>query len=201
MEGGFADIHHSDYWDLGFVNQSPQVKEYQQIVEAIGESLGLVETLCGTRIGDIKRVDFYTSHEGLNLFYEQAQTRRVPRRVGWYNLSTHFPWIGDRTRSLDGAHVEYFRGIANPIEVKIGPSISSEELIQLIEILNPENEPGKITLTHRFGANQIAQGLPRPGRSCPTKRKESPLVLRPHAWKHPNSPQRVQDSKFRLYPR
>ena len=160
MEGGFADIHHSDYWDLGFVNQSPQVKEYQQIVRAIGESLGLVETLCGTMIGDIKRVDFYTSHEGLNLFYEQAQTRQVPRRVGWYNLSTHFPWIGDRTRSLEGAHVEYFRGIANPIEVKIGPSMSSEELIELIQILNPNNEAGKITLTHRFGTNQIAQGLP-----------------------------------------
>jgi len=160
MEGGFADIHHPEYWDLGFVNQSPQVEEYQQIVGAIGKSLGLVETLCGTMIGDIKRVDFYTSHEGLHLFYEQAQTRRVPRRVGWYNLSTHFPWIGDRTRSLEGAHVEYFRGIANPIEVKIGPSISSEELVQLIEILNPENEPGKMTLSHRFGANQIAQYLP-----------------------------------------
>ena len=93
---------------------SPHAAEYTRMVETIGESLRFMETLTGSVLADINRVDFFTSHEGLHLYYEQAQTRQVPRRTGWYNLSTHFPWIGDRTRALDGAHVEYFRGIANP---------------------------------------------------------------------------------------
>ncbi len=118
MYGGFADLHHPEYWDLGFFGNLPQAREYHQVVERISESLRFVETLRGISIGEIERVDFFTSHEGLHLPYEQAQTRCVPRRIGWYNLSTHFPWIGDRTRSIDGAHVEYFRGIANPIGVK-----------------------------------------------------------------------------------
>ncbi len=101
---------------------SPHAAEYTRMVESIGDSLRFMETLTGSVLADINRVDFFTSHEGLHLYYEQAQTRQVPRRTGWYNLSTHFPWIGDRTRALDGAHVEYFRGIANPIGVKIGPS-------------------------------------------------------------------------------
>jgi 3-deoxy-7-phosphoheptulonate synthase len=93
------------------------------------------------------------------LSYEQAQTRHVPRRKGWYNLNTHFPWIGFRTRAIDGAHVEYFRGIVNPVGIKVGPGMEAEELIRLIETLNPENEKGKITLIHRFGADQIANLL------------------------------------------
>ena len=108
----------------------------------------------------MSRIDFFTSHEGMNLWYEQAQTRQVPRRSGWYNLSTHFPWIGDRTRSLDGAHIEYFRGIRNPVAVKIGPSTSPDELLDLTHILDPDNEPGHLTIIHRLGAKQIAQSLP-----------------------------------------
>jgi 3-deoxy-7-phosphoheptulonate synthase len=108
----------------------------------------------------LSRSDFFASHEGLHLEYEQAHTRQVPRRDGWYNLSTHFPWIGDRTRGLDGAHVEYFRGIANPIAVKIGPDIAPEELIGLCTILDPRDEPGRLTLIHRFGAGRIARRLP-----------------------------------------
>jgi 3-deoxy-7-phosphoheptulonate synthase len=111
-------------------------------------------------LGELRRVEFYTSHEGLHLHYEQAQTRQVPRRTGWYNLTTHLPWIGDRTRNLEGAHVEYFRGVANPIGVKIGPSIDTAELVELIETLNPHDEPGRLVLIHRFGAGRIGEHLP-----------------------------------------
>ncbi len=108
----------------------------------------------------MNRVDFYTSHEGLHLQYEQAVTRQVPRREGWYNLGTHFPWIGNRTRSLDGAHVEYFRGLRNPVAVKIGPPIAPQEVLALCERLNPANEPGHLTLITRFGLARVAKELP-----------------------------------------
>ena len=160
IEGGFADLHHPEYWELGFVANSPHAAEYTRMVESIGESLRFMETLAGSVLADINRVDFFTSHEGLHLLYEQAQTRQVPRRTGWYNLSTHFPWIGARTRSLEGAHVEYFRGIANPIGVKIDPSVTPAEAMSLAEVLNPQNEPGRLTFIHRFGAKQVEQHLP-----------------------------------------
>jgi 3-deoxy-7-phosphoheptulonate synthase len=160
IEGGFADLHHPEYWGLGFVANSPHGAEYMRMVETIGESLRFMETLTGSVLADINRVDFFTSHEGLHLYYEQAQTRQVPRRTGWYNLSTHFPWIGERTRSLEGAHVEYFRGIANPIGVKIGPSVTPEEALALTEVLNPENEPGRLTFIHRLGADRVEKCLP-----------------------------------------
>jgi 3-deoxy-7-phosphoheptulonate synthase len=160
IEGGFADLHHPEYWELGFVAKSHNAEEYTRMVESIGESLRFMETLAGRVAADINRVDFFTSHEGLHLDYEQAQTRQVPRRAGWYDLATHFPWIGERTRALDGAHVEYFRGIANPIAVKIGPTITPEEALTLSDLLNPRNEPGRLTFTHRFGAANLEKCLP-----------------------------------------
>jgi len=160
VEGGFADLHHPEYWDLEFVNHSPRAAEYQRMVESISDSLHFMETLAGNRVGDIERVDFFTSHEGLHLLYEQAQTRRVPRRHGYYNLATHFPWLGMRTADIGGAHVEYFRGIRNPIGIKIGPTMTSEWLLDLLAILDPEREPGRITLIHRFGHHEVAQCLP-----------------------------------------
>jgi 3-deoxy-7-phosphoheptulonate synthase len=160
VDGGFADLHHPEYWELGFVSKSPLAVEYRRTVDSLTESLRFMETLIGSRVAEINRVDFFTSHEGLHLLYEQAQTRQVPRREGWYNLTTHFPWIGDRTRALDGAHVEYFRGIKNPIAVKIGPSISPDELRVLAQILNPDNEPGRLTLIHRLGAHRVQTLLP-----------------------------------------
>jgi len=160
IEGGFADLHHPEYWELGFVANSPHAAEYTRMVETIGDSLRFIETLSGGVLADINRVDFFTSHEGLHLLYEQAQTRQVPHRTGWYNLSTHFPWIGERTRALDGAHVEYFRGIANPIGVKIGPAVTPDEAVALAEVLNPRNEPGRLTFIHRFGAGRVEQCLP-----------------------------------------
>jgi 3-deoxy-7-phosphoheptulonate synthase len=160
IEGGFADLHHPEYWELGFVAHSPHAAEYTRMVQSIGESLRFMETLTGCVLADINRVDFFSSHEGLHLLYEQAQTRQVPRHTGWYNLSTHFPWIGERTRTLDGAHVEYFRGIANPIGVKIGPAATAEELLALADVLNPHNEPGRLTFIVRFGAGCVANCLP-----------------------------------------
>ncbi|SPE54248.1 Phospho-2-dehydro-3-deoxyheptonate aldolase [Verrucomicrobia bacterium] len=159
IEGGFADLHHPEYWELGLVKNSPHAAEYMRLVERIGESLRFMETLTGSVLADINRVDFFTSHEGLHLHYEQAQTRQVPRHPGWYNLSTHFPWIGDRTRSLAGAHVEYFRGITNPIGVKIGPSVTPEEALALAEALNPQNEPGRLTFILRFGVEHVERCL------------------------------------------
>ena len=142
IDGGFADLHHPELWDLDFVQHAAHAREYRAIVEAVGSAVRFLETVTGTPIGELNRVEFFTSHEGLHLDYEQAQTRQVPRRTPWYNLSTHFPWIGDRTRAIGGAHVEYFRGIANPIGLKVGPTITPEELLDLAAVLNPERRAG-----------------------------------------------------------
>jgi 3-deoxy-7-phosphoheptulonate synthase len=160
VDGGFADLHHPEYWDLDFVNHSPRALEYQRMVESISDSLSFMETLAGIQPGEISRVDFYTSHEGLLLPYEQAQTRQVPRRDGWYNLGTHFPWLGLRTGELEGAHVEYFRGIRNPMGIKVGPSANPEWLLEIFEILDPESEPGRLTVIHRMGHEKVADHLP-----------------------------------------
>jgi 3-deoxy-7-phosphoheptulonate synthase len=160
VEGGFADLHHPEYWDLDFVQHSPRAREYQRMVESIGDSLRFMETLAGVQAGGVSRVDFFTSHEGLHLPYEEAQTRQVPHRDGWYNLSTHMPWIGMRTATPGEAHVEYFRGISNPIGVKLGPSMTPECLRELVEILDPGRDPGRLTLIHRLGHNRIAGALP-----------------------------------------
>jgi 3-deoxy-7-phosphoheptulonate synthase len=160
IEGGFADLHHPEYWELSFVSKCPHAADYTRMVESIGESLRFMEALSGSVMADIGRVDFFTSHEGLHLYYEQAQTRRPPHRTGWYDLSTHFPWIGERTRALDGAHIEFFRGIANPIGVKIGPGFTGDEALALADTLNPDNEPGRLTFIHRLGAERVAECLP-----------------------------------------
>ncbi|SFF30408.1 3-deoxy-D-arabinoheptulosonate-7-phosphate synthase [Fontimonas thermophila] len=160
VDGGFADLHHPEYWDLDWVQHSPLAAEYQQMVDALGDSVRFMETLAGRPIGEFSRVEFFTSHEALLLWYEQAQTRRVPRKEGWYNLSTHFPWIGMRTAELGGAHVEYCRGIRNPIGVKVGPSMTAEWLCELCRVLNPDHEPGRLTLIHRMGADRIGTHLP-----------------------------------------
>jgi 3-deoxy-7-phosphoheptulonate synthase len=160
IDGGFADIHHPEYWELGWLEHSPRAREYREMVASIGEAVRFMETLAGEPLGSFSRVDFYTSHEALLLHYEQALTRQVPRQWGWFNLSTHYPWIGMRTADLDGAHVEYFRGIRNPIGVKVGPSVAPEQLVELTRVLNPSNEPGRLTFIHRMGAAKIADRLP-----------------------------------------
>jgi 3-deoxy-7-phosphoheptulonate synthase len=161
VDGGFADLHHPEYWELGFVRHAQLREAYERIVHSIGDALDFFESLTGQKAGDSNRVEFFASHEGLHLLYEQAQTRYIARQERWYNLSTHMPWIGMRTAQVDGAHVEYFRGIANPIGVKVGTAMTDEWLQELVATLNPQNQPGRLTLIHRFGVKDIEQHLPR----------------------------------------
>ncbi len=160
IDGGFADLHHPENWDLDWVQHSPLADEYHQITRAIANSLDFFEVVSGGQVSAARRVEFYTSHEGLQLPYEEAQTRFLEHRNAWYNLSTHFPWIGMRTAQLDDAHVEYFRGICNPMGIKLGPGITADWLLGLLDRLNPDNEPGRMTLIHRFGAGKVEAGLP-----------------------------------------
>ncbi len=160
IDGGFADLHHPEYWDLDFVGHSPMHKDYERIVESIRDSMEFMENVLDAPASTTTRAEFYTSHEGLALLYEQAQTQQVPRREGYYNLSTHFPWIGMRTADPDGAHVEYFRGIRNPIGVKVGPTMTAEHLTRLLDVLHPDNEPGHMSLICRFGAAHVDEMLP-----------------------------------------
>jgi len=179
IDGGFADLHHPEYWDLAFALKSPHAEEYHRMVHSITESLRFIEALTGGPIPEMNRVDFYTSHEGLHLHYEQAVTRQVPRREGWYNLGAHFPWIGNRTRALDGAHVEYFRGIRNPVAVKIGPPVTPDETLALCDVLNPANEPGHLTLIARFGLTRVAKELPPLVRAVQSAGKQALWVCDP----------------------
>ena len=167
IDGGFADLHHPEYWGLGWVTQSPHAAEYQEMVANIGDALRFMETLAGRQLQSFNRVDFYTSHEALLLPYEEAQTRQVPRAPGWFNLSTHFPWIGMRTAQLDGAHVEYFRGIENPIALKVGPSVTPEQLLRVIDALGPEHSGGFVV---RVSAPHGAQAVRLPDTSVPPGR-------------------------------
>ncbi len=160
VDGGFADLHHPEYWDLGWVEHSPLAEEFHRISDSIGHSVRFMETVTGQTPGSVRRVDFFTSHEALHLHYEQALTRQVPRQWGWFNLSTHFPWIGMRTAAADGAHVEMFRGVRNPIGIKVGPGMTADWLKSLIRTLNPDDEPGRIVLIHRMGAGKVGDTLP-----------------------------------------
>jgi len=163
-ESGFADLHHPEYWDLSFlesVTLSESLRDdYRRTVDQVSESLRFMESLGGRPFDKLTRVEFFTSHEGLNLHYESAQTQTVPRRAGHYDLSTHLPWIGERTRNLDGAHIEFFRGIRNPVGVKVGPTATPEEVLATIEALNPDDEPGKLVLVTRMGAGKVRDALP-----------------------------------------
>ena len=160
IDGGFADLHHPENWDLDWVGHSKMAHKYGEIVHSISDSLDFLESILGRAVHETQRADIYAAHEGLHLSYEQAQTRYLDHRKRWYDLTTHFPWIGMRTAQLDGAHVEFFRGISNPMGIKIGPGMTVEWLQNLIRLLNPNNEPGRISLIHRFGATAIEDGLP-----------------------------------------
>jgi 3-deoxy-7-phosphoheptulonate synthase len=161
IDGGFADLHHPEYWDLGFVSHSPSKDAYERIVASVADGLEFFETISGKGVHESLRAEFYASHEGLMLHYEQAQTRFNARHNRWYNLSTHMPWIGMRTAQVDGAHVEYFRGIGNPIGVKVGAAMDAAWLQELVAKLNPNNQPGRLTLIHRYGAKDIERSLPK----------------------------------------
>lgn len=159
-ESGFADLHHPEYWDLNFVQHAPLAEEYRTMVESIKDAVSFMETVSDSPLNSLERASFFTSHEALHLPYEEALTRYVAHQVGAYNLSTHLPWIGARTADLEGAHVEYARGLTNPIGLKVGPSMSPRELAGLVRRLNPENEFGRLMLIHRLGADRIGDLLP-----------------------------------------
>jgi 3-deoxy-7-phosphoheptulonate synthase len=161
VKGGFADLHHPEYFDLDWVQHSPHAGEYRRMVQTIEDSLRFVENVLGVRAGETDRIDFFTAHEALHLGYEAAQTRRVPRRPGYFNLHTHFPWVGLRTNDPDGAHVEFLSGIENPIGVKVGAGATRERIARWLDALDPRRQPGRLTFIHRFGAGKIAGALPR----------------------------------------
>ena len=160
VKGGFADLHHPEYFDLEWVQHSPLADEYHRMVDTIGESLSFMENVLGLRAGETNRIDFFTAHEALHLAYEEAQTRCAPLRQGWFNLSAHFPWVGLRTNDPAGAHIEYLRGIENPVGLKVGSGVTRQRVAQWIEALDPKRVPGRLTLIHRFGADRIADALP-----------------------------------------
>jgi len=159
-DGGFADLHHPEYWDISFAKQSKNWPEYARLVESVRDSINFAESITGADFVRLRQVEMYISHEALALPYEQAQTRQVPRRTGWYDLTTHLPWIGMRTASPAGPHVEFCRGIRNPIGIKIGPGMTEEWLNELLDILNPDDAPGRIVLIHRLGAGRVEEVLP-----------------------------------------
>ena len=158
LDGGFADLHHPDLWDLGFVRSSDNRAEYEDMVERILDAVDFVEST-GVHGNDaLRTVEFYSSHEALHLAWEETMTDED--HGGWYNLGAHMVWLGDRTRQLDGAHVEYARGIRNPIGIKISPTMTPDELNQVLDILNPDDTPGRITLISRLGTDAIGEKLP-----------------------------------------
>ncbi|MBC7926689.1 MAG: 3-deoxy-7-phosphoheptulonate synthase class II [Bryobacteraceae bacterium] len=156
--GTFADLHHPENWESGFLQGSELSQDYSQILRNVSRSLRFLENVLHVHADAMQSVEFFTSHEGLLLPYEQAQTREQDGR--WYNLSTHLPWIGARTLQPGGAHVEYFRGISNPIGIKVSATLQPDTLLQLLDTLDPHREPGRITLIHRFGRELIATRLP-----------------------------------------
>lgn len=186
LTSGFASLHHPKDWSLTHVRSPALREEFDRITDGLSDALEFTRTIGigkdsisyeqGGGRGALGEVDFYTSHEGLMLDFEEAMTRefaipsslasrnsdgtRTPPPRAHYNTSAHFLWVGDRTRQLDGAHVEYFRGIRNPIGVKVGPSMRADELVRLLEIVNPDREDGKVTLITRYGAGKVEECLP-----------------------------------------
>ncbi|MBO6585746.1 MAG: 3-deoxy-7-phosphoheptulonate synthase class II [Gracilimonas sp.] len=158
---GFADLHHPEQWELDFMQNNEYYAEYEDMVNSITKAVRFVESIAPDTFSTLQKVDFYTSHEALNLYYDSAQTRPVPRKKGYFNLSAHMVWLGNRTRDLDGAHVEYFKGINNPVGIKLGPPYEIDETMKLIETLNPNHEAGKIVLITRFGKDIVEKELPK----------------------------------------
>lgn len=182
ISSGIADLQHPLDWGLGHVRDEELQQKYQSIVSSITDSLRFMHTIGADTAGPLHTVDLFTSHEGLVLEYEEALTRRLrhpydhPSRngQGWYNTGAHFLWIGDRTRQIDGGHVEYFRGLENPIGIKVGPSMKNDELIELLDIVNPKKEIGKVTLITRYGEDKVEKIL---GPHIDTVKKSGHIVI------------------------
>lgn len=166
LSSGIADLHKPLDWNLGHVGDKELQAKYQRIVDEITNSLRFLRTVGADAAGPLETVDLYTSHEGLLLEFEQSMTRymadpdsREHGRKAWFNTSAHFVWIGDRTRQIGGAHVEFFRGLENPVGVKVGPTMETEELVALLDVVNPAKEIGKVTLITRYGEDRIDSKL------------------------------------------
>ena len=161
-QGGYANLEHVHQWNLGFVEDSPAGHRYQELSDHIAETLNFMRAIGLTpeNTPQLRSTNLYTSHEALLLGYEQALTRIDSTSGDWYATSGHFLWAGDRTRQLDHAHLEFLRGVKNPIGVKCGPSLDADELLKLIDLLSPQNEPGRLTLICRFGADKVGDHLP-----------------------------------------
>ncbi|HTZ71855.1 MAG TPA: 3-deoxy-7-phosphoheptulonate synthase class II [Acetobacteraceae bacterium] len=160
--GGYADLHQVHRWNLDFVARSPLAARYQDLATRIDETLNFMQAvgIGSDSVAQIRETEFYTSHEALLLPYEQALTRVDSTSGDWYCCSAHFLWIGDRTRQPEGAHVEFLRGVKNPLGLKVGPTTSADDLLRLIDILSPANEPGRLTLISRMGAEKVRSHLP-----------------------------------------
>lgn len=159
--GGFAALHRVHAWNQEFVKQSPMGRSYERLANHISQAINFMETIgISTDIPQIKQAQFFTSHEALFLGYEESLTREDSTTGGWYDCSAHMLWIGDRTRQKDGAHIEFLRGVLNPLGVKVGPKHDIDDILTIIEKLNPENEPGRMTLITRFGAKEIEKYMP-----------------------------------------
>jgi 3-deoxy-7-phosphoheptulonate synthase len=161
--GGYADLHNIHRWTLGFVDDSPQGARYRELSDKISESLDFMQAIGVTPQSHpgLHQVEFFTSHEALLLGFEEAMTRVDSTTGDWYDVSAHLLWIGERTRQLDGAHIAFMKGINNPIGLKVGPTVEPDDLLALIDALNPKDEPGRLTLYGRFGSDKIAERLPR----------------------------------------
>jgi len=172
--GGFANLENAHRWMLGFVRNSPQSERYQKLADHIGETLGFMRAigLDPEHHPEMRQTDFYTSHEALLLGYEEALTRVDSTTGDHYATSGHMLWCGDRTRQPNGAHIDYLRGVKNPLGLKCGPSLSPDGLLELIDLLNPENAPGRLTLICRFGADKVEEKLPSLIRAVAREGKE-----------------------------
>jgi 3-deoxy-7-phosphoheptulonate synthase len=161
-QGGYADLHRVHSWTQGFVSDSPAGERYQELADRLTETLDFMAAcgLTSETTPQIRETDLFTSHEALLLPYEQALTRVDSTSGDWYDCSAHMLWVGDRTRQADGAHVEFLRGVKNPIGLKCGPSLAADDLLRLIDILNPDDEPGRLTLIARMGADKVEMKLP-----------------------------------------
>ena len=174
--GGYANLRQVHQWTLEFMGRSPWADKFSDVADRIGEALDFMEA-CGVDpqvVPQLQRTSFFTSHEALLLPYEQALTRRDSLTGEWYDCSAHMVWIGDRTRFENSAHIEFARGIGNPLGMKCGPSLETDALLRLLDTLNPAREPGRITLISRFGHDKVEDGLPRLGRAV--KAEGHPVV-------------------------
>ena len=161
-QGGYADLHRVHGWNLEFLKGSPQGERYALFADRIGECLAFMEA-CGINVDTaptLRQADFYTSHEALLLPYEEALTRVDSTSGDWYDTSAHMLWIGERTRQLDGAHVNFLKGVSNPLGVKLGPGAHGDDLLHLMDVLNPQNVAGRLTAIVRMGADKVRDGLP-----------------------------------------